>query len=135
MWEYFLITQEMAINTQSKTTPVWAVFDCSQTYQGYSLNSSWEQGPKLINNLPGILLRFRNDLEAAYGDITTMFYQIRIKEEETWRQIFMWKFAGENKVRLFKMVRLVMGNLMSPSLSGVSLCDTFKMDDNAKKYT
>ena len=41
---------------------------------------------------------------------------------------------GENKVRLFKMVRLVMGNIMSPSLSGVSLCETVKMDDNTKKY-
>ena len=27
-----------------------------------------------------------------------------------------------------------MGNIMSPSLSGVSLCETVKMDDNAKKY-
>ena len=65
----YFISNQMAINTQSKTTPVWVVFNCSQTYRGYSLNSSWEQGPNLINNLPGILLRFRNDLEAAQGSI------------------------------------------------------------------
>ena len=46
----------------------------------------------------------------------------------------MWKFIGENKVRYFKMERLVMGNKPSASLSGVSLSETAKLEDFPSRY-
>ena len=86
----YYIAHQMVVNMQSKSTPIRCCFNSSQKYKGYSLNSSWELGPDLVNSLHGVLLRFRKDLVAAQGDITKMYYMVRIKEKESWMQIFMW---------------------------------------------
>ena len=130
----YFIAHQMVINPQSKTTPVRCCFNSSQRYKGYSLNTSWELGPDLVNSLHGILLRFRKDLVAAQGDITKMYYMVRIMEEESWMQLFMWKFHGEEKLRYFKMERLVMGNKPSASLSGVALAETANLEDFSKRF-
>ena len=46
----------------------------------------------------------------------------------------MWKFAGEDNVQLLHMVRLVMGNLFSPTLSGVCLQKTVDIGSNKEDY-
>lgn len=130
----YFIAHQMAINPQSKTTPVRCCFNSSQRYKGYSLNTSWELGPDLVNSLHSVLLRFRKDLVGAQGDITKMYYMVRILEAESWMQLFMWKFHGEGQVRYFKMQRLVMGNKPSASLSGVALSETAKLMDFPIKY-
>ena len=130
----YYIAHQMALNPQSKTTPVRCCFNSSQRYKGFSLNTSWDLGPDLVNSLHSILLRFRKDMVAAQGDITKMYYMVRIKEEESWMQLFMWKFADEENLRYFKMERLVMGNKPSASLSGVALSETAKLEDFPKRY-
>ena len=130
----YFIAHQMALNPQSKSTPVRCCFNSSQVYAGYSLNTSWELGPNLINSLHTILLRFRNDIVGGQGDVTKMYYMVRIDENESWKQIWMWKFSGEEHVRLFKMVRLVMGNVASAGLSGVALCETAKLEDYPIRY-
>ena len=130
----YYIAHQMVVNPQNKSTPVRCCFNSSQKYKGFSLNSSWELGPDLVNSLHGVLLRFRKDLVGAQGDITKMYYMVRIKEKESWMQIFMWKFVGETVVRYFKMERLVMGNKPSASLSGVSLAETARLHDFPTRY-
>ena len=130
----YYIAHQMALNPQSKTTPVRCCFNISQRYRGYSLNTSWELGPDLVNSLHSMLLRFRKDLVAAQGDITKMYYIVRIREEESWMQLFMWEFAGEDKLKYFKMERLVMGNKPSASLSGVALAETAKLENFPKQF-
>ena len=130
----YFIAHQMAVNPQSKTTPVRCCFNSSQRYQGHSLNSSWELGPDLVNSLHAVLLRFRKDSAAAQGDIAKMYYMVRITEKESWMQIFMWRFNDEKQIRYFKMERLVMGNKPSASLSGVALSETAKLGDFAIKF-
>ena len=65
----YYIAHQMAINPQSKTTPVRCCFNSSQKYKGYSLNTSWELGPDLVNSLHSIVLRFRKDVVGAQDDI------------------------------------------------------------------
>ena len=130
----YFIAHQMVINPDSKSTPVRCCFNSSQKYQGYSLNSSWELGPDLVNSLHSILLRFRKDVVAAQGDITKMYYMVRITEKESWMQIFMWRFVGESRIRYFKMERLVMGNKPSASLSGVALAETAKLEDFPTRF-
>ena len=130
----FYIAHQMVVNPQNKTTPVRCCFNSSQSYKGYSLNASWELGPDLVNSLHAVLLRFRKDLVAAQGDITKMYYMVRITEKESWMQIFMWRFEGEENIRYFKMERLVMGNKPSASLSGVALSETAHLNNFANEY-
>ena len=87
----YYIAHQMAINPGSKSTPVRAVFNSSQVYKGFSLNSSWALGPEdIMANLNGMLMRFREDLVGAQGDITKMYYMVRIEPEEEMMQLFVW---------------------------------------------
>ena len=124
----------MALNPGSKSTPVRVVFNSSQKYRGYSLNSSWELGPDVMNNLHGVLLRFREDLVGGQGDIKKMFYMVRIPKEEQMMQLFLWQFPGEDKIKIFCMTRLVMGNKPSGNLSSIALRETADLNDNREKY-
>ena len=75
------------------------VFNSSQTYKGYSLNSSLDLGPDMTGSLHGIFLRFRENLVAAQGDIKKHYYNVRVTKEEEFIQLYIWKFKGEDKIR------------------------------------
>lgn len=59
------------------------VFDCSFTYKGVSLNSMLLHEPDLINQIIGVLMRFREDEVAIVGDIESIFYQVMGPEDQT----------------------------------------------------
>ena len=54
------------------------VFDCTATFNEISLSSLLLPEPNLVNNLVGVLLRFRSENIAIAGDIEKMFYQVRM---------------------------------------------------------
>lgn len=57
-----------------KTDQIRVVFDSSAKYEGLSLNSVLMTGPDLINNLVGVLLRFRKEPVAVMADIIQGIY-------------------------------------------------------------
>lgn len=61
-----------------KPGKVRVVFDAASTFEGTSLNDQLLHGPDLINNLVGILMRFRQDQVALIADIEAMFHQVRM---------------------------------------------------------
>ncbi len=52
-----------------KNTKLRVVFDSAATVDGVSLNDLLEKGPNLLNDLTGILLRFRKFAVGVAGDI------------------------------------------------------------------
>ena len=54
------------------------VFDCSVHYNGVSLNDYLLQGPDFMNDLLGILCRFRQESVAFMMDIKSMFHQFAV---------------------------------------------------------
>ena len=120
---------QMVDNPDNKTTPIRVVFNSSQKFKGQSLNSSWNLGPDVMSNLQIILLRFRRDVVGAQGDISKMFYAVRVSKEEEMMQLFIWKFKGESKVRTFCMTRLIMGNKPSTNISIVAVHKCTKLQD------
>ena len=130
----FYIPHQMAPNPSSKSTPVRVVFNNALRYKGDSMNSSLELGPEILANLQGLLLRFRNDVVAASGDIKKMFYMVRMKKEESFMQLFVWRWKGEEKIRTYAMVRLVMGSKPSVPISGVAMSETGKLKDFEHRY-
>ena len=126
----YYISHQMVVNPNNLTTPIRTVFNSSQTYKGYSLNSSWDLGPDMTGNLNGILLRFREGKVAATGDIKKMYYNVRITKEEEYMQLFIWRFEGEEKIRTFAMTRLVMGNKPSANISQIALKETANLEGN-----
>lgn len=73
-----------------KKKKIRVVFDCAVTYQGISLNEQLLQGPDLTNNLIGVLLRFREHPVALMVDVESMFYQVRVPEEDAHLLLFLW---------------------------------------------
>ena len=88
----------MVIQPESLSTPIRVVFNSSQMYQGHSLNGALQLGPDILNSLHGVLLRFRGDVVAAQGDISKMFYAVRVEKEDSMMQLFVWRFKGESKI-------------------------------------
>ena len=131
---FYYIAHQMALNPGSKTTPVRVVFNSSQKFRGRSLNSSWDLGPDVMSNLQGVLLRFRKDLLGGQGDMTKMFYMVRVSKEEEMMQLFVWQFKGEDRIRTFCMTRLVMGNKPSSNISIVAVKETANLNDYSEKY-
>ena len=66
------------------------VFNCSQEYNGESLNKYLIQGPLLTNDLTGVLLRFRQEPIAVTCDIEGMFHQVRVNPEHRDLLRFLW---------------------------------------------
>ena len=59
--------------SDTKNTKVPIVFDSAAKVKGVSLNDLLEKGPNLLNDLTGILLRFRRYKYAVTGDMSKMF--------------------------------------------------------------
>ena len=70
------------VTNPNKPGKVRRVANAASTYKGVSLNSCLETGPDLLNNMFGLLLRFREKPVAVSADIEGMFMQIGIKDED-----------------------------------------------------
>ena len=80
------------LRPESASTPVRIVFNSSSSYQGHKLNDYWMKGPDLLNNLFGVILRFRERETAIVGDISKMYHRVLIPEEDQHVHRFL---AGE----------------------------------------
>ena len=67
-----------------KPNKVRVVFDCAARFRETSLNDQLLQGPDLMNNLTGVLLRFRQERVALVADVEQMFHQVIVKPEDWW---------------------------------------------------
>ena len=65
------------------------VFNCSQEYNGESLNKNLLQGP-LLTTLTGVFLRFRQEIVTVTCDIEGMFHQVHINPEHRNLLRFLW---------------------------------------------
>ena len=101
-----------------KSTPLRVVFDPASPYQGVSLNSLLYKGPGLIGNLLGVLLRFREEKVAFTGDISKMFLQILLPEEDTHVHRFLWRNLDKTKEpTTYALQRVTFGDKPSPDMA------------------
>lgn len=57
----FYISHHEVLKPESKSTPCRIVFNSSVNFRGHILNECYAKGPDMLNNLLGVLLRFRKD--------------------------------------------------------------------------
>ena len=97
------MSEEEASNTSNKTwyTPTHPVFnpnkpkprvvnDAAAEYHGVSLNKSLVTGPDNLNNLAGVLMRFRVGVVVLKADIEGMFHQVLVPPEDADSLRFLW---------------------------------------------
>ena len=66
------VAHHAVLRPAKKSTPVGIVFNSSASYAGHTLNDYWYKGPDLLNNLFGVVIRFRENPVAICGDIAKM---------------------------------------------------------------
>ena len=107
------------VNPRSNSTPVRIVFNSSQSHRGVSLNSCLAKGPDAyINNLIGILLRWREEYVAFVGDLKKMFNSVHLKSLEQHCHRLLWRdMDAERQPDIYVMERVNMGDSPAPAIS------------------
>ena len=109
----------------SNSTPLRIVFNSSAKINGISLNGCLAKGPSLLNNIFGILLRFRHEQFAFIGDISKMFHSIDIPIEDQMTHLFLWRNLESNKKpETYAMTVVNMGDRPAAAIAQTALKKT-----------
>ena len=109
---------------QAEKDKLRIVHDCSALYQGISLNNSCFRGPVLVNRLQSVLLRFRQHAYAWTADVTAMYLQVVIPEEDRDCLRFLW--VRDGKIVELRMTRHLFGGVWCSSSSAYALLRTLE---------
>jgi len=85
------VAHHAVVRPEKKSTPIRIVFNSSASLKGHPLNEYWFKGPDLLNNLFGVVLRFRENAVAVCGNIMKMYHMVAIPQ---WISTFT-DFYGE----------------------------------------
>ena len=108
----------------NKPCKVRTVLDAAAKYDGKSLNDYLITGPDLLNNLVGILLRFRKNPVALVADIEAMYHQVHLTEEDSDAVRFIWKEDFNQRPEVLKMLVHFLGAKDSPCIASFALKKT-----------
>ena len=127
-----------AVVTPTKaTTKVRVVYDASAKCkpENRSLNECLYRGPVLLQNLTGILLRFRLNKIALVADIEKAFLQIGLQDDARDVTRFFWlkdkdKLGLENNIQMYRFCRVPFGVISSPFLLAATIDHHLKRCNN-----
>ncbi|PIC48791.1 hypothetical protein B9Z55_007641 [Caenorhabditis nigoni] len=123
----YYIPYQLVYNENSNTTKVRTVFDASSKVKGeISLNQAIHQGPSLIPELLGILLRIRTHFYLLVGDIEKAFHMVGLQEihRDCTRFLYLKDPLGEIKeenLRYMRFTRIPFGVNASPYLLAMAI--------------
>ncbi|XP_046613760.1 uncharacterized protein LOC124302046 [Neodiprion virginianus] len=114
----FVLPHQLVIRPESITTKLRVVFDGSaKTSFGTSLNDKLLIGPNLQKDLFEIILRFRSHKVVLTGDITAMFRQIRVREEDRGLQTILWRSDVSQPIQTYQLNTVTYGTAPAPFLA------------------
>ncbi|EYC43013.1 hypothetical protein Y032_0507g2695 [Ancylostoma ceylanicum] len=123
----YYIPHQAVIKAESETTKTRIVLDASSKRKGeLSLNDVIYQGPLILPNLCGILLRSRLGKKVMTADIEKAFHMIHLQESERDSVRFLWlkdvsSPPTPDNVRILRFCRLPFGINASPFLLRISI--------------
>ena len=122
------IPHHAVINPTKATTKVRIVYDASAKTkpENNSLHECLYRGPILLQNLTGILLRFRMKQIAMVADIEKAFLQIGLQEDAKDVTRFFWLkdkdiINVENNIQAYRFCRVPFGIICSPFLLAATI--------------
>ena len=119
------IAHHEVVRPEKKSTPVRIVFNSSASYEGHKLNNYWLKGPDLLNNLFGVVLRFRENEVAISSDISKMYHRVFIPKEDQDVHRFLWRnLETERKPDVYVKTVLTFGDKPAPAMALIALRKT-----------
>ena len=119
------ISHHEVLKPDSKSTPVRIVFNSSANYMGHVLNEYWAKGPDLLNELLGILIRFRENEIAIIGDVKKMYHTVRTQEIDHHTHRFLWRdFNTSQHPNTYIIQRVSFGDRPSGTIATLALRKT-----------
>ncbi|XP_064635263.1 uncharacterized protein LOC135492635 [Lineus longissimus] len=110
-----------SVKKDSITTPIRIVYDCSAKANktSPSLNDCLQKGPPLLNDLVGMLIRFRTHETAFVSDIEKAFLNITLDEGDRNFTKFLWledPDDPESNFIVYRFSSVLFGSVSSPAL-------------------
>ena len=116
--EQWILPHFPVIRLDKDTTKVRVVFDAAMKHEGKSLNDAIRPGPKLQSEVVDVLTRFRRAPVALTADISEMFLQVGLREQDRPYHRFLWRdFDTSKEPNVYEFSRLLFGNTASPFCS------------------
>ncbi|CAG7831255.1 unnamed protein product, partial [Allacma fusca] len=108
------------IKPGSLTTKVRPVFDASSHERNSPcLNDCLEKGPNLIEDLPSLIIRFRENRIGVVADIAKAFLQLSLAaKDRDFLRFLWWEDPARKNITVLRHKRVVFGVSSSPFLLG-----------------
>lgn len=106
------------IRDDKDTSKLRVVFDASaKGSKGQSLNDTLLTGPVIQDDLPTLILRWRQHKIALISDIVKMYRQILITEKHTNYQCIIWRDNENEEFKVYKLLTVTFGTACAPFLA------------------
>ena len=107
------------VQSDKTTTKLRVVYDASSKTSGPSLNECLYKGPKFLQLILDLLIRFRAYKVAVIADVEKAFFMIAVDEQDRDVLRFLWVddvTKEEPEIRAYRFTRVVFGVSSSPFL-------------------
>ena len=112
----------------STSTPLRIVFNSSSSFAGHILNDYYAKGPDVLNNMLGVLLRFRLGHIGVTGDIKKMYNAIHTSIIDQHTHRFLWRNMNPNRPPdHYILKRVTFGDRPSGAIAILALRKTAEM--------
>ena len=116
------IAHHMVLRPDSESTPLRIVFNSSSSFHGHKLNDYWMKGPDQLNNLFGVILRFREKETAIVGDISKMYHCVLVPERDQHVHRYLWRgMDASREPDVYAKTVLTFGDKPAPAMAQIAL--------------
>jgi hypothetical protein len=114
----YFIPHHAVVKPESSSTKLRVVFDASaSTSAGLSLNNVLNVGPTIQPELFEIVLRFRKYKYVCTADISKMYRQILVNEEQQKLQQILWRSNPAEPLKEYQLKTVTYGTACAPFLA------------------
>ncbi|KAK4316629.1 hypothetical protein Pmani_012229 [Petrolisthes manimaculis] len=132
----FYLPHHEVHKTDSRSTPLRIVFNSSASYMGFSLNEFLAKGPDCLNNIFGVLLRFRQGFVGLMGDVRKMYNSVQISLLDQHCHRFLWREMNTKlKPDQYVLTTVTFGDRPGGAIAMIALQKTAQMANDCPRAT